>query len=119
MASTRESGRKGEELAATHLKKRGYKIVETNYTCRHGEIDLVVRRKRLWIFVEVKTARGGQFGRPVSWVDEKKQKRLAVLAAFYLQQRGLEAVDVRFDVVGIEWDGEVPRITHLEDAFRP
>jgi putative endonuclease len=119
VASTRDTGRRGEALAADHLKGLGYKIVETNYTCRHGEIDLVARRKRVWVFVEVKTARGGQFGQPVSWVDERKQKRLATLATFYLQQRGLEGVDVRFDVVGIQWEEDTPRIEHLVDAFRP
>jgi putative endonuclease len=117
--STKDTGNKGEQLAADHLKGNGYKIVESNFTCRHGEIDLVARDKKTLVFVEVKTARGDRFGRPVSWVDERKQKKLATLAAFYLQQRGMEGVDVRFDVVGIEWETDRPRIVHLVDAFRP
>ncbi|MFC2076799.1 YraN family protein [candidate division KSB1 bacterium] len=119
MGSTKDTGREGEREAADHLKRRGYKIIETNYTCRHGEIDLVVRKRKTLVFVEVKSARGRQFGRPVSWVDERKQKKLATLAAFYLQQHELEGVEVRFDVVGVEWEAGRPQVVHLEDAFRP
>ncbi len=103
----------GEKIAMEYLRKRGYQIVETNFRCREGEIDIVAQDKDYLVFVEVRTRRGCEFGTPEESVTTTKKKKLISLAFTYLQNhRNLPAL-WRFDVVAIELDrGE--QVTRLE-----
>jgi len=110
-------GKKGEELAAQYLKKRGYTIVERNYRCTNGEVDLIAVHRRVIVFVEVKTRRGESYGLPVEAVEFHKKRKMIQAAEFFLHEKKLHQRDARFDVVGISWPGVEPVIEHIQNAF--
>lgn len=115
----RELGRFGEERAAHYLHLHGYRIVETNYSCRLGEIDLIARKGRYLVFVEVKLRKSGDFAAAREFVTRSKQQRILSTAAVYLAQHETE-LQPRFDVIEIYApQGEKGKITinHIEDAF--
>ena len=115
----RELGRFGEERAARYLRLRGYRIVETNYACRLGEIDLIARKGRYLVFVEVKLRKSGDFAAAREFVTRSKQQRILSTASVYLAQHETE-LQPRFDVIEIYApQGEKGKITinHIEDAF--
>jgi putative endonuclease len=113
-----ELGRAGEAFAAAHLERLGCEIVARNYRCRGGEVDLVAVEGRILVFVEVKTRRGGRFGSPLEAVDRRKQRRMITAAVTFLATHGGAGLAVRFDVIGILWDGSAPRLEHVKDAFQ-
>lgn len=110
-------GRTGEEAAAAHLGSLGYRILERNYRCRQGEIDVVAERAGTIVFCEVKTRRTERWGQPSEAVDYRKQARLRRLAGAWLAERGVTASGVRFDVISVVMEGAETRLQHLEDAF--
>jgi putative endonuclease len=95
-------GRAGERLAAAQLESQGYRILETNFRCRYGEIDLVVEDEFDLIFVEVKLRRGTAFGLPEEAVDVRKQRKLLQVAAYYLALHECAERSWRIDVVAIQ-----------------
>lgn len=99
--SRRAIGDGGELLAVEYFKKRGFEIVEQNVQYRFGEIDLVVKRGLTLHFVEVKYRRSLTYGRPEEAVTYQKLKRVRLAVLRYLQDRGLQARDIRIDVLGI------------------
>lgn len=115
------TGRWGEALAAAYLEKKKYTLVACNYTCRWGEIDLIVQNKAYLVFVEVKLRKSDAFAKASDFVDLRKQTRIRTTAEFYLATHETE-LQPRFDVVEIYatqgTDTKKPQITHLEDAFR-
>lgn len=112
-----ELGGRGEELAAAALKKQGYKIIERNYVTPLGEIDLIAKQKGLLVFIEVKTRQSERFGTPAEAVHPAKQAKLRRLADYYLKQKRLGEMPVRFDVVGITFSAGTPAIEIIVNAF--
>lgn len=112
-----ELGRAGEAAAAAYLEERGLRVLERNFRCEGGEIDLVAADSRTLVIVEVKTRSGTAFGRPGEAVSPAKQARLRRLAARYLAERRPVQRDVRFDVVEVLGRPGTFRITHLPAAF--
>jgi putative endonuclease len=112
-----ELGRRGEELAAEALRARGLTIVERNFRCRAGEIDLVALDGDTLVFVEVRSRRGDRAGTPLESVDGRKQAQVTRVARHWLAARGGGDRDVRFDVVGIRFDAEPPAVEHVRGAF--
>jgi putative endonuclease len=110
-------GKEGENIAERYLVRKGYKVVERNYRCRNGEVDLIVLDGKVIVFVEVKTRSGHQFGTPLDAVERRKQQKMIHTAQFFLNAKGLQQRDARFDVVGISWPGNDPVIEHIENAF--
>ncbi len=94
-------GARGEDIAVSYLKKLGYEIVERNFRCKLGEIDIVAYDGKTLVFIEVRTRRSKHFGSPISSVSYQKQKKLITLARFYLKKYCLFDRSARFDVVGI------------------
>ncbi len=117
---TKELGRWGEDWAARFLKKKRYRIVERNYRCRLGEIDIVARWKDTLVFVEVKTRRDEEDIPPQYSVNRRKQRQIIRTAHVYLKEHYLSGERCRFDVVAIvAGDGKKPQeIRHLPGAFR-
>ena len=111
-------GQAGEELAARYLMEQGYRIVERNYRCAVGELDIVAREGERWAFVEVRTRRGRSHGTPEESITPAKQRKLIEVASTYLQEKGLRDVDWRIDVVAIEHsrDGRPPRVNLIRGA---
>ena len=110
-------GQRGEEQAARYLRLRGYRILERNYRCRFGEIDLIARRGRYLVFVEVKQRHDARFAEAREFVTAQKQARILAAAQQYLAANESE-LQPRFDVLEV-YGGENgrPRIVHLENAF--
>ncbi|MBO4419504.1 MAG: YraN family protein [Oscillospiraceae bacterium] len=115
------TGAWGESLAAKFLKKKGYRILARNYSCRFGEIDLIVADRAYLVFVEVKLRKSDVIARAAEFVDFRKQNRLRTTAELWLSQHETD-LQPRFDVVEIYApQGEQtknPAIHHLEDAFQ-
>ncbi len=97
----RTLGRYGEELAARYLTEQGWQVLERNWRCAHGEIDLIARDGDALVFCEVKTRRTERFGGAVEAVDRRKVARLRRLVAAWLQCHEERAGRVRIDVIGI------------------
>ena len=101
------------------LRRKRYRILEKNYTCRYGEIDVVARDGRTLVFVEVKTRMSGRYGPPQLAVTPRKQRRYARAALHYLQEKGTPDVPVRFDVVSVlmSEEGKVLQRNVIQNAF--
>ena len=97
----RAFGQAGEDEAAAWYRARGYTIVDRNWRCREGELDLVVARGRTLVFVEVKNRRTDRFGTPAEAITPRKQQRLRTLARRYLEATGARPRSLRFDVIAI------------------
>lgn len=111
---TKAVGVFGEDLAARYLIDRGMTILDRNWRCSHGELDLVARDGDCIVFCEVKTRRGTGFGEPVEAVGWRKAARLRRLAAAWLAGTGQSAESVRIDVVGILLRaGQPPLVRHV------
>jgi putative endonuclease len=96
-----ELGKRGEDAAAAYLERTGMTVVERNWRCRAGEVDLVALDGTSVVFVEVKTRKSTATGQPEEAVTPTKQRRYKRLAEAYLQQAGLSDVTVRFDVISL------------------
>ena len=106
-------GRRFEELAGQFYRDNGFEILNRNWRAGHKEIDLIVRKDDIVVFVEVKSASTQQFGHPVERVDKKKVHNLTVAAQQYVIAMNLKDVDLRFDVVTFS-NGQ---LEHFPDAF--
>lgn len=109
--------RKGENLAALLLKKKGFGILCRNYKCRVGEIDLIARKNELLVFCEVKTRLNLKYGQPFEAVTQDKQKKIRLLAQVFLKSQKFSYKDIRFDVISILVKGEKSYLNHIENAF--
>ena len=94
-------GAYGERVAARHLVEEGLVLLDRNWRCDAGEIDLVLRDGEALVFCEVKTRTGTAYGHPLEAVDAVKTERLVRLAGRWMEARGVAAADVRFDMVGV------------------
>lgn len=112
-------GRWGEDLAVEHLAAAGMQVLDRNWRCAEGELDLVARDSDgTVVFVEVKTRAGTGFGAPAEAVGRVKQRKLRALASRWLAEHPTGRAGLRFDVVGIvRQRGELPLVTHLRGAF--
>lgn len=116
----RAFGRRAEAAAARFLRAKGYQILDQNFTCRLGELDLVgVDPDRSIVFVEVRSTESGDCARPAASVDLVKQRKLTRLALYYMKTHKLLEMNVRFDVLAISWPAgsRLPVIEHFERAF--
>ena len=113
----KELGKKGEEMALRFLKKRGYRIIERNYACKMGEMDIIAREKDTLVFIEVKTRTSTTFGPPQLAVNPKKQLQMSKVALHFLKEKKLEDVKARFDVVAILLGVRGEEIELIRDAF--
>ena len=115
----RGTAREGEELAAAHLQRKGFQILDRNWRCKAGEIDIVARDGETLVFVEVKARTGRTAGPPEESVTAAKRRRLVHLARRFLLEKHLHEIPCRFDVVAVEAEqGRAPVIRHHVAAFR-
>ena len=112
-------GKLGEEAARKFLKKRGYRIRETGFRCRHGEIDIITQKKDCLVFVEVRTKSNLEFGTPEESITQVKKERLIASALTYTTTHENLPPLWRIDVIAIELNdkGKVERIEHIENAI--
>lgn len=110
-------GTRGEQAAEAFLRAHRYVILERNYRCRAGEVDLIALDRGMLVFVEVKARRRGSLVSPFDVVDARKQRQIARAAQHYVQRHRLENRVARFDVVGVWYDDDGLSCEHLKDAF--
>ena len=118
MMKRRDVGSLGEKLARDFLGNNGYHILETNYRCPIGEIDIIARYEDTLVFVEVRTKKSRQFGSPEESITPAKMARLRAVADHYGQNHSNLPPSWRIDVVAINLDtnGQVSRIELIENA---
>ena len=112
-------GRYGEQVAARFLQDKGLTVLDRNWRCAAGEIDIVAydAQERCVVIVEVKTRRSSQYGGPLAAVTWAKASRLRRLAAAWLHEHDTHVDGVRIDVIGIERPRSGPaRVTHVQDV---
>jgi putative endonuclease len=114
-----EVGKLGEKVAQKFLKKWGYRIRETGFRCRHGEIDIIAQKKDHLVFVEVRTKSNLDFGTPEESITRAKKERIIASALTYTSTHQNLPSLWRIDVVAIELDdkGQTKRIEHIENAI--
>ena len=119
MQDRQQTGQHGERLAQRYLRRQGYAIVETNWSCIEGELDIVARRGDSLVFVEVRTRRDANTEAALASITPVKRERLLKAAWRYLHDRGTDADSPwRLDVIAVALDGaNSNRIAHVEDAF--
>jgi putative endonuclease len=111
------TGKEGEKIAAAYLKKNGYRIIEINFRCSIGEIDIVAKEKDDLVFIEVKTRKSIELGYPEQAVGIRKQKKMSQLALWYLQKRKIADTNARFDVVAVTLIPEKNEVKLIKNAF--
>ena len=119
MMDRQEVGKLGEKAAQKFLKKRGYRIRETCFRCRHGEIDIIAEQKDCLVFVEVRTKSNLEFGTPEESITQAKKERLVASALTYTTTHQNIPSLWRIDVVAVELDdnGKAKRIELIENAI--
>jgi putative endonuclease len=110
-------GKESESLAVKHLKKNGYKILEQNYRNKIGEIDIIAKEKGALVFVEVKARKTYVFGNPKWAITPKKQRKISMVALYYLKATKQTHVKARFDVVSLSLAKDNPQIEIIKNAF--
>ena len=118
MAESHILGIKGEEIAAEHLKKSGYKILFRNWKWGKNEIDIIAEKDETVVFVEVKTRTDEFLGGVASAISREKQQSIIYAADGYIRRYNVDK-ESRFDVLTIIMSGETHTIDHIESAFYP
>lgn len=116
MDRRKQTGRRGEDIAAAFLAGKGYRVIDRNWSCPAGELDIVAREGDCLVFVEVRTRAGARFGGPEESITPAKQARLVALAQAYLQQPGAPSLSWRIDVVAVRLGRDEVRVNHIENA---
>ncbi len=116
MAQHLETGKEGEDKASEFLAGKGYEIMARNYRHRHAEIDIIAKKAKMLIFVEVKTRRNLSYGFPEDFVDYAKTRLIMKAAENYIFEIDWQQ-DIRFDIVSVIINQNETRIKHIEDAF--
>lgn len=117
MAQHNDTGKMGEDLAARYLQEKGYQVLERNYRHQQSEIDLIAKKDKMLLFVEVKTRSNLSFGNPEEFVSYTKVKLIKRAAEHYIYAKDWH-FDVRFDVVAVSVSpAGTPVVKHIEDAF--
>ncbi len=110
-------GKTGEKFAEEYLQKTGYKILEKNFRCKAGEIDLIVKKDGVVTFIEVKTRKSLSFGEPEESIDFLKIKKIRNSANYFISIKNLNGFDYSFDVISIKLVSGKFKIKHIRNAF--
>ncbi len=119
LKNKKEIGAIGEEIVVSLLEEKGVTVLERNFRCRFGEIDVIARDGDKLVFIEVKTRKSRKYGVPEEAVDYRKQRKLRSLAAYYLAKHAVRASGCRFDVysVCLNKDDTLESVRVLENCF--
>lgn len=114
---TQKIGKFGEDEAATFLKEKGYKILERNFSCKRGEIDIIALDKNEIVFIEIKARVSLKYGLPSEAVTKYKIKHIYKTAEYYLYTRNLEKENCRIDVIEVYIKNKEVIINHLKQVI--
>lgn len=113
----KDTGREGEKFALKYLKRKGYRILASNYSTPVGELDIVAMDGDTLVFVEVKTRTTLLYGHPFEAVNAEKQRRLKRLALYYMKAKKVSNTGGRFDVMSLRKGEGGYQVNHIIDAF--
>lgn len=116
MAKHLQQGKLAEQLAGEYLEKKGYQIVEKNYRCGKAEVDLIVKKEKFLVFVEVKSLKKIDFGHPETNITSDKTHLLFQAADAYQYEINWRQ-EIRFDAIAVTFLQQAYKIEHFEDAF--
>ena len=117
MYERHETGKIGEDIATRYLEQIGYEIIQRNFECKIGEIDIIAKDKEVIVFVEVKTRASALYGQPKDAVDRTKKKHIYKTAEFYIYIRHLENYPVRIDVIEVYKKQGKFMVHHIKNAI--
>jgi len=117
MYQKHETGKIGEDIATRYLEQIGYEIIQRNFACKIGEIDIIAKDKEEIVFVEVKTRASALYGLPKEAVDQTKKKHIYRSAEFYIYIRHLENYSVRIDVIEVYKKQGKFKVNHIKNAI--
>jgi putative endonuclease len=119
MSDSHNLGRKGEDIAAAHLEKKGYKIVKRNWKAGKLEVDIIAENKDYLVFIEVKSRSEDYLVSPASAVNREKQRSMILCADNYIRWNGIKK-EIRFDVITVVMMSDDSfNVEHIENAFYP
>ena len=110
-------GKEGEKIALRYLKRMGYQIIERNYRCKFGEVDIIAKDGKFLSFVEVRSGRNFIFNTPKESITKRKQQQISKVALNYIKRYQLTETEARFDVVSIKFSPLEENIELIKDAF--
>lgn len=117
-SALQQIGRRGEEKALQYLEALGYKFLEHSWTCRFGEIDLIMKDAQELVFIEVKMRSSTAYGQPEEMISAGKKRRLLKTALCYIERKAMEDIFWRFDTIAITSDSHREEIQHFTDTIR-
>ena len=115
----REVGIWGENLACKYLREHNYDIMERNFMCREGEVDIIAqdRNNKEVVFIEVKTRSNFKYGNPIDSVDENKQKHIKKVIKYYIYKNHMQNIAIRIDVIEVYIKKEGCQIKHVKQVL--
>ena len=117
MYERHETGKTGEDIAVKYLEQQGYKIIERNFECKQGEIDIIAQDKAELVFIEVKARASVTYGLPKEAVNNTKKKHIYWSAEYYIYSRNLENYPIRIDVMEIYKKHGKFWVNHIKQAI--
>ena len=113
----KELGKKGENTATLFLINKGYDIVDRNFTCKLGEIDIIAKKDMEYVFVEVKTRTSKRYGAPVEAINKSKVKHIIKTSQYYILKNNLQSFFIRYDIIEIYFKEDKFFINHVKNVF--
>lgn len=110
-------GKKGEDEAVRYLERKGYRVIERNFLCRQGEIDIIALDKNYIVFVEIKARTSTEYGLPSESVTERKKKHMIKAIQYYLYKRNLENENIRIDVIEVYVKQDKYEMNHIKQII--
>lgn len=117
MYKKHETGIIGENMAERYLRNLGYEIIQRNFYCRQGEIDIIAKDKNELVFIEVKTRTNITYGKPAEAVNNIKQKHIYDATKYYLYKNYINDIYVRFDVIEVYLSNRKAKINHIKQVL--
>ena len=117
MSYKRKTGKIGEDLACNYLQNNGYKVLERNFLCRQGEIDIIAQDKSEKVFIEVKTRTNKKYGEPADSVTNEKQKHIIKATKYYLYKNFIKNEYIRLDIIEVYLYKNYYRINHIKQIM--
>jgi len=116
-AEKKEIGQRGEEMAVSFLKGLNYQILERNYRCKLGEVDIIARDNDTLVFIEVRTRSSLDFGLPQESINRRKRHQISKVALEFMLRKKMKNIPARFDVVAISLEPGKEKVDLIKDAF--
>ena len=119
MYLNQEKGKIGEDIACKYLEKNNYTIIERNFRCKQGEIDIIAcdELEKELVFLEVKTRTNLKYGRPSEAVQKSKQDHIIKAAKYYNYKNKIKNIPIRFDIIEVSLNNSNYKISHLKQDF--